>query len=94
MQAQLRRGRRRLPGMVRLHSAGGDQSIAALGKRIGHEEFELADFVSAQGQARLVVALDVDRGPAEMRREPRKRLERRRQMSQGNAGNVGKVHLQ
>ena len=41
MQAKFRRGGRRLPGVIRLHAAGGHERVAPLRKRIGHEEFSL-----------------------------------------------------
>ena len=49
---------RRLARMVGLGRALGDERVRAPGDRIAHQEFQLAGFVAAGGEARAVVALD------------------------------------
>ena len=75
--------------MIRLDAAGRDQRVATLHKRVRHEEFQLTRFITPQGQAGLVVALDINRRATQKAREPRQRLKRSRQMRERNPRNGG-----
>jgi hypothetical protein len=57
-QAQLGRGGRRLPAVIRLLAGGRDDHIGPLGQHVGHCELELAGFVATGGQAGLVISFD------------------------------------
>ena len=84
------RGRRRgLPNVIRLHGADGHDRIGALLDRIRHHELELARLISACRQPGAIVALDVDAGTAEMRRQIRQVFEGRWQMREGDAREAG-----
>ena len=85
-------GGRGLADVVRLHSAVGDQGVGALRPRVAEEELELARLVAAGREAGAVVALDVEARSAEPPGEVRHRLERGRQMREGDAGKAGEMH--
>lgn len=78
-------GRRHLALAVRLHDAAGDQAVGAGGDRLVEHGIELAQLVAAAAEAGQVLALDPQRGPAEMAAEPTERLERRREAGQPEA---------
>ena len=75
--------------MVRLHAAGGDERVGALGLRASGDERELADLVSAEPERNRVVALDEEaRAAADERGQPRHRFDRgrlRRERDRRNA---------
>ena len=70
---------RRLHGVVGLCAADGQHVRRALRQGVGHEEFQLADLVPAEGQAGQVVALEPDRRPTQRLRQPLGLHEGRRQ---------------
>ncbi len=51
-------GRGRLPAVIGLRRAGGDDGVGLLRQRLGHQEFQFARLVAAGGQAGQVVALN------------------------------------
>jgi hypothetical protein len=85
VEAELRRGRRGLAGMVRLRTAGGDDGVGAQRQRVAEQELQLAHLVAAQRQAGAVVALDPELRAAQRFREPRQRLQGRRRVLQAEA---------
>jgi len=62
--------------VVRLHATCGGQRIGALCEGRTDQELELARLIAAEAETGRVIALDQDLRPAEVRREPRQRLER------------------
>jgi hypothetical protein len=58
IQAEEGSGSSRLPAVVRLDRAGGDQCAGAVGLCLGYQQFELAGLISTQGKACLVVSFD------------------------------------
>ena len=80
LHAELRRDRRDLARMVRLHAADGHERIGIGRERVGNDVLELADLVAAEREARVAVlalGIDLDRA-AEMRRQTVELLDRRR----------------
>ena len=75
------RGRGGEPGVVRLQPAEGRDLRRPLPLRLRHQVLELARLVAAEGRAEEVVALHEDR-PAQLGREPRQPLERRRRLAE------------
>jgi hypothetical protein len=93
-QPQFRGGRRRLPRMIRLDRAEGDDRIRPLRQRFAHQEFELARLVPAGGEPRAVVALHIKRraGWPQRRAQPVHPLQRRRPMPQFDARKSTKIN--
>ena len=83
-----------LAGVVGLDAADRDQRVAALGDRLGHEIFELAHLVAAEGEAAVaVVALGEDLDlAAETGGEAGQLFDRRRAEGQLVAGKAVELH--
>ena len=58
--AESRRGRRRRPHVIRLHTADRDQRIGAAGTRLRSDEAKLPNFVAPKSKGNRVVTLDED----------------------------------
>ena len=82
----------RLPAVIGLHPADGDQGVRSLAKRLGHGEFELARLVPAAGQTGLIVALDEQTRPPQCLRQTRQLLQRGREIPKANAGQMVSEH--
>ena len=82
----------RLPAVVGLHPADGDQGVRSLAKRLGHREFELARLVPAAGQTGQIVALDEQARPPQCPRQTRQLLQRGREIPKANAGQMVSEH--
>lgn len=91
-QPQAGRCRGRLPRMVRLRGALGDDDVGPLRKRIAHHELELARLVPARTQPRTVIAFDPQARPAEVLGQPGHGLEQRGQMGETDPLVARKVH--
>ena len=88
-----RRGRRHLPGVVRLDPADGDERVAPLRDRLRHQVLELPDLVAAEREpAVAVIALRPDPGAAQVRAQALQRVDRRRAEQEGVAGERGELH--
>ena len=72
----------RLPRMVRLHGALGNDDVGLLVDRICHQEFELARLVAAGAKTGAIVALDVNLRATEVLAEARQMFERSRQVGE------------
>jgi hypothetical protein len=86
--ADLRRDRRHLAGVVRLHAADRDQRVGAGGDRVGHDVLELAQLVAAESEAGIAVLafrIELDRA-AEMRGQTVEPLDRGRPKGERVAG--------
>ena len=81
----LARGRRDLPAPVGLRVGARDHRIGARLQDLGEGELQVARLVAAEGEAREVVPLDVERAHADRFREPGAGVERRRQMREPDA---------
>ena len=92
IQAQPGAGGCGLARMVRLQGTYGENRVGAQRLRLAKQELQLAQLVAAQAEAGEVVALDVKPRSAEMRRQVRQRLDRRRQQGKCNARKTGQVH--
>jgi len=84
IQPQGSRASSSLAGVVGLGGAGGDHAVRTGFQRGGQQILQLARFVAAGGQARLVVALDVEGRAAEVGAQAGQRLDRRGQQGQGH----------
>ena len=91
-QAEAGRRRRRLPTVVALRRAGCNQVIAFLRQGVGNQELQLARLVPARCQSRLVIALDIDGGPAQMLPKPLQFLNWSRQMGDLDTFRIVWVH--
>ena len=78
--------RRRLHAPIGLEAGPGDDDVGLLLEHVPDDELELARLVAAEGQARQVVALDVDIGAAQAGREPLELPQRRRAVDEVDAG--------
>ena len=94
LEAELGGDRGDLAGVVGLDAADRHQRVAPLRQRLGHQVFELPHLVAAEGEAGIhVLALGVDLDlAAEMGREPRQGLDRRRAEGELVTGELGEVH--
>jgi hypothetical protein len=72
--------------VIRLHRAGDQHRIRPLGPRGAEIVVELAHLVAAKGEVEGIVALDQQRRAAIGRREPGRRVERRRPAAELRAG--------
>ena len=80
--------------MVRLRGAGGDQHVGTALERGTDQELELARLVAAEAEPGLVVTLDQQPRPAELRLEARQPMQRGRQERQRGAWLRGEaVHV-
>jgi hypothetical protein len=91
-QALLDRGGQRETAVVRLNRAARDQRIGALRQRVSDEEFQLSRLVAAAGEAKQVVALDVEVGTAEQGGQPFQFLQRRPALGIPPPGETCEVH--
>src|SRR5690606_26475105 len=78
--------------VVGLHRAGGDERVGAALQRLGDEKLELAGLVAAAGQTQLVVALEPDRGPAQVGAQPAQRHEPRGLGGVAASRELGQLH--
>ena len=77
LEAELRGDRGHLTGVVGLHAADRHERVGALGERVGDDVLELAGLVAAEGQAAVdVLTLGPDLRAAEVRAQPRQRVDR------------------
>ena len=81
-QPQFRRGRRRLPALVRLRIGAGNDAVRTLRDRFPKEKFEVAGLVAAERQPGEVIAFDIDVGAAQTFRKARAIVERRGEICQ------------
>ena len=82
----MRRHRHGQAHVVGLRALGaGHQRVAAARQRVGGQELELADLVSAEAERGQVVALEPDLGAAEELAQPVGALERRRELAEPDA---------
>ena len=84
VEPELRRRGRDLALAVGLHDAARDQRVDARAQRLVQHVVELAQLVAAEAGAGAVLALDPEARAAEVRGEPRHRLERRRQRAEAD----------
>ena len=92
-EADVRRDRGDLAGVVGLDAADRDERVAAGRQRVSDQVLELAGLVAAERDARVaVVSFRPDRGAAEMLREPAERLDRRRAEQQRIPGERADRH--
>src|SRR5713101_459078 len=94
LQPELRRDRRDLARVVRLHAADRDERVATLGERVRDEVLELAHLVAAVGQpciAILALRPDLD-AAAQMLAQPLEPVHRRRPEEERSACEVVDAH--
>ncbi len=85
------RGGGRLANVIRLHGALGDDHVGALGERFADQELQLAGLVASACEAGAVIALDPDIRTADLRAQPRHRLERCGLMTQAHASKAVQI---
>ncbi|MNS76744.1 hypothetical protein D3C72_1103000 [compost metagenome] len=91
LQPMRRRRRRRLAHVVRLHRPLRHQGVGARLYGVAQQELQLARLVAPAGQAGAIVALDPEVDPQGLR-QPRRGLQRGRQMRQSDARKAGQMH--
>src|SRR6185312_15599940 len=91
-QPQFCGDRRRLADVIRLHRSVGDDRVGPLGKRIGHQEFELPYFIAASRQTGAIVPLDPELRATESGAQVLQRLQWSRQMPKMQSGETGQRH--
>jgi hypothetical protein len=68
-----------------MHAVGDPQTVGVLPQGVGQQEFVVPGLVAAEQQAGAVVALEEDAGAADRPGEPRRLLQRGRQVGQADA---------
>ena len=92
LQALLDRGGKRDAAMIGLRRAAGNQRIGAPGKRIAHQELQLARLVPARIKPQHIVALDPDPRAAKRPGEVRQELQGRWPLGVAAAGKTAQIH--
>jgi hypothetical protein len=74
---------------IRLRACGGDHPIGPTPPRVAQDQFDLAQLVAAERGPGQVFAFDPQTPHADLAREPRRFLDRRRQPREGDARQGG-----